>query len=279
MGKTLESLFVSEFKREIANVGYKDIYKIPLPQVAETWGVSGTEVYAVKGIEVHYYEVLNKTLVKRVPRGYEAKRRIIDKAARGFAKNPDGTYQYEDFPKTANSVVVISDLQNNLPYSEYKKKVSKEGYGYVDFVEKQGRIEYLYVLPKSVLYKVNQTALALSVKNMKNFSGCGYVTWRQGVIFLHVIPYNPNARYEGTKILKTGYSLDYNKEIKELVSFWTQQGIIPNLQLCALEDGSNIALKQTSVGYETYIPVDTLALSDKEVYGAEGITDNDSTKG
>ena len=279
MGKTLESLFVSEFKREIANVGYKDIYKIPLPQVAETWGVSGTEVYAVKGIEVHYYEVLNKTLVKRVPRGYEAKRRIIDKAARGFAKNPDGTYQYEDFPKTANSVVVISDLQNNLPYSEYKKKVSKEGYGYVDFVEKQGRIEYLYVLPKSVLYKVNQTALALSVKNMKNFSGCGYVTWRQGVIFLHVIPYNPNARYEGTKILKTGYSLDYNKEIKELVSFWTQQGIIPNLQLCALEDGSNIALKQTSVGYETYIPVDTLALSDKEVYGAEGIIDNDSTKG
>lgn len=268
MSKTLESLFVSEFRREIANVGYKDIYKIPLPDECKDWEVSGTEVYAVKGIEVPYYDVLNKSLVKRVPRGFEAKRRIIDKAVRGFAKNPDGTYQYEDFPKTANSVVVISDRQNKLPYSEYKKKVSKEGYGYIDFVEKGKKIEYLYVLPKSVLYRVNQTALALSVKNMKNYSGSGYVTWRNGVIFLHVIPYNPNARYEGTKILKTGYSLDYNKEIKSLISYWLEVNLIPNLSLCTLQDGSNIALKPTMVGYESYMPVETLALSDREVYGS-----------
>lgn len=268
MSRTLEDIFISEFRREVANVGYKDIYKVPIPPDWQM-SVSGTDLYAVRGIETDYYKTLNRSVVKKVPSGYVTKRRVIDKATRGFARDNNGGFRYEDFPKPSGSIAVVSTRRIDLPYSEYKKKVSKEGYGYIDFVESKNGIEYLYVLPKSVLYKVNQTALVLSVKNMKNFSGSGYVTWENGVIFLHIIPYNPHVKYEGSRVLKTGYSLDYNNDIKRLLTFWKSINYIPDIQLCALADGSNLALRGTTVGYESYMPVETLALGDKEVYGSE----------
>ena len=43
---------------------------------------------------------------------------------------------------------------------------------------------------------------------MKNYSGIGLTTWDYGVIFVHVIPYNPNSQYVGTKILKTAKTTD-----------------------------------------------------------------------
>lgn len=270
MSKTLETVFVGEFRKEIANIGYKDIYKIPLPDECNNWNVSGTELYAVNGITANYYSKLNKTIVKRLPNGYVAKRRVIDKASRSYLKNEDGSYVYEDYSTPTGSIVVVSDVKIELPYKDYKKP-SKEGFGYIDFTQDdKGKVEYLYVLPKSVLYKVNQTALALSVKNMKNFSGSGYMTWENGMIFLHVIPYRPNSKYDGTRILKTGYTLNYDKEVKLLLAYWQSVGVIPNITLCSLSDGTNLAVKGTIVGYESYVPVETLALSDREVYGSEG---------
>ena len=119
------------------------------------------------------------------------------------------------------------------------------------------------------MYKINQTALALSVTNMKNYAGCGYVTWDHGVIFLHVIPYNPNSSYKGSIILKTGYSLNYNPEIHALLNYWQNVcNLIPKIELCALSDGSNLALRETTVGYDSYNPVENLSLGDKEIYGA-----------
>lgn len=270
MSTSLESIFVSEFRNEVANIGYKDIYSIPLPSECANWYVSGTELYAVNGIESQYYSKLNKTIVRRVPRGYTIKRRVIDKVSRSYKRNEEGNFIYESFPQSNGSVAVISKAVISLPYSEYKKKLSKDGYGYIDFIKnKDGGAEYIYVLPKSVLYKVNQTALVLSVKNMKNYAGCGYMTWDSGMIFLHVIPYNPNISYSGTRILKTGYSLDYNSDIQKIIEYWQKINIIPNLALCYLNDGSNLALKGTSVGYSEYNPVELLALCDKQIYGSD----------
>lgn len=279
MSKTLESVFASEFRREVSNVGYKDIYKIPLPQECDSWYISGTEIYAVKGIDCEFYDKLNNSLVKKVPKNYDVKRRVIDKASRSYAKDNNGNYLYEDFAIPTGSIAVTSEVQINLPYTEYKKKVNNKGFGYVDMINLKGKIEYVYILSKSVLYKVNQTALALSVTNMKNYAGSGYVTWNNGTIFLHVIPYNPNSKYVGSRILKTGYSLNYNNEIKTLLSFWQDLNgvnVIPNIALCELNDGTNLVLKGTTVGYNSYIPVETLAMSDKEIYGnynQEGLND------
>lgn len=269
MSKTLESIFISEYRKEVANIGYKNIYKIPIPDECENWEVSGTELYAVKGITNEEFSELNKKIVRKLSSDYVAKRRKIDKATRSYAKDEDGNYIYEDFTVPSGSMVVLSNECLGLSFTTYKKKVSKDGYGYVDVVNKDGNKEYMYVLPKSVLYKVNQTALALSVKNMKNFSGCGYMTWNNGMIFLHIIPYKPNSKYDGTRILKTGYTLNYDKEVELLVNYWQAMGVIPNIVLCALSDGTNLATKGTTVGYDSYTPVDSIAVSDKDVYGSD----------
>lgn len=271
MGKTLEDLFIREFRSAVSNVGYKDIYKVPLPPSSDNWKVSGTDLYAVKGIEGSNYSFLNKTIVKRLPKDSVAKRRVIDKATRSYAIGEDGKFKYEDYQVPSGSVVVLSTVNIGLSYKEYKRPI-KDGYGYIDFVQRGNIVEYMYVLPKKVLYKVNQTALALSVKNMKNFSGSGYMTWNMGMIFLHVIPYKPNSKYEGTRILKTGYWTNFDADIRTITDYWQQMGVIPNLALCNISDGTNIATKGTIVGYESYVPVESLALSDKDVYGSDDET-------
>lgn len=259
---------MQEFKNSVKEVGYKDIFKIPLPDSVKNWYVSGTELYGVRGIEVEEFEGLNKTIVRKLPKGMIVKQRVIDKVSRSFKRDEDGNYIKQDYRTPTGSIVVISNTNLKLPYSWWVSP--KDGYGYVDFnITSDGEKEYIYVLPRSVLYRVNQTALVISVKDMKNFSGMGYKTWRNGKIFLHVIPYNPNSSYTGSKVLKTGYSLNYDNEISEIVTYWQKSGVIPEIVLCELEDGTNLCLKQTTVGYDEYEPIEMLPLSDKEVYGEE----------
>lgn len=268
--KTLEEIFAREFKQSVSNVGYKDIYKIPVPPECKSWNISGTELFVVKGIgdSDAPYNRLNNTIVKQLPQGAVARRRVIDKATRGFLKDPNGGYVYEDYSVPSGSIVVISCENIDVLYKGYRT-ATKNGYGYIDFADTPKGREYMYVLPKSVLYGVNQTALALSVTNMKNYSGSGYMTWNNGVIFLHVIPYNPRSKYIGSKILATKCSLDYSYEVGQILKFWQKMRVIPDLRLCVLGDGSNLALKKTAVGYTEYIQVQPLALGDREIYGSE----------
>lgn len=270
--KTLEEIFTREFKQSISNVGYKDIYKVPLPDECKSWNVTGTELFAVKGIsdEDAPYNRLNNTIVKQLPSTMSARRRVVDKATRSFAKTEDGNFIYEDYVVPTGSIVVVSSDNIGVLYKGYKT-ASKSGYGYVDFVDTTKGREYLYVLPKSVLYGVNQTALALSVTNMKNYSGSGYTTWGNGVIFLHIIPYNPRSKYIGSKILATKCGLDYKYEVRQILNFWQKNKVIPDLRLTVLGDGSNLALKRTAVGYTEYIQIQPLALGDREIYGTGGV--------
>lgn len=251
------------------NVGYKDIFKIPLPEECSKWYVSGTNLYKVKDIKNTAFQGLEGKIVKGLPSGTVAKQRIINPVNRQFKKDENGNYLYNDYTVSSGSMVVVSDEDLEIPFSYWKSP--KEGYGYVDFVLSRERgMEFMYMLPKESLYKVNQTALVLSVKDMKNYMGMGYNTWNSGKIFLHVIPYNPRSQYVGSKILKTGYSLNYNEEIKTIVNFWQSCGLIPEIRLCYLEDESNLCLKPTTVGYDEYEPVEMLPICDREVYGSDG---------
>lgn len=263
---SLEQVFIKEFKQAVNLSGYKDIFKIPLPAETKTWEISGTALFGVQDIEDEYYSKLNKSLVSKFPSDKRLARRVIDKATRSFKRDEEGNFCFSDVTVPGGSMAVISGKKLGLPFN-YKC----EGFDYVDFIEKaEGTIEYIYIIPKKFLYQVNQTALVLSVKNMKNFSGMGYTTWNNGRIFLHVIPYKPSSTYIGSKVLKTGYGLDYSKEISLIVNFWILTGLIPNIRLTELATGENLALKKTDVGYEEYIPIETTSLGDKELYSSQG---------
>lgn len=263
---SLEDVFVREFKSAVNINTIKDIYNLPLPPIVNSWEVSGTDVLAVKGI-TGPFSALNKTLVKKLPNDIAAKRRVIDKVTRGFKRNEDNSFVYEDYKKPSGSIIVTSNRDINLSYEDYIKP--PEGYGYIDFKGNRNNPTYLYALPKEVLYKVNQTALALSVKAMSSFNGYGYTTWNMGKIYLCVVPYKPGAKYVETKILKTGYTLNYSREIKAISDYWESIGLIPDISLCALQSGENLCLSHVNVGYNDYSPVAQLPLSTKEIFGEE----------
>ena len=264
---SLEKIFIKEFKRNIRSLPmYRNIYKVPLPDEVNKWSVSGSDVIAIKGIpkEAGLYVNLNRSLAKRIPSGVVVQKRKIDLVNRNFAKDKNGKFIYEDIKIPSGSMIVSSSVNLNLPYG-YKVKI--EGFGYIDFIMNGLNKEFLYFIPKRYLYLTNQTALALSVKNMKNFYGKGYLTWKFGTIYLHIIPYKHTRSYVGTKILKTSHKLNYEKEVKLIVDYWLFNDIIPNIALCNTIDEGNLVLKDTPRGYEDYEVVEELSLGEKEIYG------------
>lgn len=270
--KDLESVFVKEFRDATRlSLGAKDIYSVPVPDECKMWNVSGTEEYLIKNTTNEDFSDLENTVVKKLPKGYVAKKRIVNKVTRKFEVDDDGKYVYEDCKIPSGSMVVLSNTSLKLSY-RYWVSCSEDGYGYVDYkISDTGDIEYMYIVPKDRLYKVHQTALVISVKNMKNFSGRGFTTWSNGIVFVHVIPYKASNSYIGSRVLKTGIGLNYQKEIEVLLSFWQNSGFIPNIKLSSLSDGDNLVIKQTVTGYDDseYVAVENLAITDKEIYGSD----------
>lgn len=251
-------------------LGNKNIHEVPLPPECELWKPTlGKVEFAVKGIKHKSYMGLNKTLVQKLPNGFQAKRRKIDKSTRGFQKDSNDKYVYEDYKIPSGSMIVLSEKDLNLSYNDYIEQ--KDGYGYVDFTIKQGKKIFMYVLPKEVLYAVNQTALVLSLKSsMSCYNGYGYTTWDKGAVYLYVIPYKPNRKYEASKVLKAGHILDYSKEIKMISDYWTNVHYIPDIPLSALESGDNLCLKPVTISSDIdYNPIEMIPISTKEIYGEE----------
>lgn len=264
---SLEDVFIKEFKRNIRGMSItKDIYNIPLPKEVSSWEVSGSDVLAIKGIgsEGELYAKLNKSLAKKLPKDMVASRRKVDLVTRSFVRDKNNRYVYEDVKVPTGSIVILSSISLDLPYG-YKPK--DNGFGYIDFVVNGDEKEFIYYIPKRYVYQTNQSALALSVKNMKNFSGMGYLTWKFGTVYLHIIPYKPNQKYVGTKILKTGHKLNYSEEVKKIVDFWVDKDVIPNILLCNTINEGNLVLKETSIGFESYEPLEEISISDREIYG------------
>ena len=261
---SLENIFIKQFRQALSSRDSKrDIFSLPLPSEVSNWDVSGSDMYGVKGIPsgAGLFSKLNKSLVKKLPSNINVGRRKVDLVNRTFAKDSSGNYIYEKVKIPTGSQVVLSKVNLRLPF---KYKSDLEGFGYIDFiVTSKGQKEFMYYIPKIYLYETNQTALALSVKNMKNYYGSGYTTWDFGVVYLHIVPYKPNQKYVGTRILKTSHKLNYSNEVKYLVNFWESNNIIPNISLCNTSIG-NLCLKQTTRGYDGYTPISTLNVYEKE---------------
>ena len=275
--RDLESIFVREYKEAVkASIGSKGIYDVPLPPVVKQWEVSGTDMYNVRDIKESEFSALENKYVRKVPSKYAIQRRVVDKVTRNPKTDEEGNLLYKEVKVPVSSIAVFSHQNLKLKYSWFASDSCKNGYGYVDYIVQDGKQHdklYIYILPKSVLYKVNQTALVMTTKgSMKNYTGVGYQTWSMGIIHFFVIPYKPNVSYENTRVLATRGDCLYKKYLDCIIKYWLSVNFIPELNLSELGDGSNLTQKLVPDSGENYIPCESIPLNGKEIYGSEGGT-------
>lgn len=253
--RNLETEFVKEMRDNLPKVGEKSIYDIPLPMSAKGWNVNENVLYGVQGITEPEFDKLNKTIVMEYPKGMSLVRKKIDRRTRKFMRDSEGNFVTEPVTVPKNSKAIMSEINLLL---RYKHEVQDRSFEYVDVINIKGKILYIYLVSTKNLYRVSQTALAMSVRKLKCYSGASYKTWKYGLITLAVIPYKPGAKYEGTKILATGVGLNYNEQITEVLTYWQAMDVIPNMRLSQLIDGGSVCVVDYIPTYnvEDFIPME-----------------------
>lgn len=277
--KTLEEIFENELKESTIPMN-EDIFSVPLPNGYSPENVFHEEVFAIKDIPNDSpFSGLNRSLVFALPKGTVAKRRVIDKVNRSYKKDKNGKFIYEDYKIPSNSMVVISKRNLQLSYKVYVNP--PEGYGYVDFVIEKGVKQFIYVVPKKVVYRCHPTALVLtnagmskySGSKLKAYNGVKYKSWKTGNIGLLVIPYNAKKQYTNTVVLKTAFTTNYQEDIDTIRSYWEKIGFIPYVACCYRQNGTNMVAEEVPSSLYEYSFVDLLPISTKEIYGSDGEID------
>ena len=220
---------IKEFKRNISrNNSYLNVFQLPVPESLSDAKSVNKPAIAKIPLGVEYFEDLNEEVLEVRPRGTQFKRRFI-KSDGSFRTDKEGNFLTEDVPLPKGSVAVLSTKVLGIPYNyEFP-----EGYGYVDFLDTDdgnGKTvrKFIYFLPAEFIYPLNMCDLVLSSKTLKGYEVSTVQTWREGKVFLGVVPYKPNRTYTNTRILAIKRGLDFSDEVAELIKHWYSRGIISN---------------------------------------------------
>lgn len=159
------------------------------------------------------------------------------------------------------SLWVRTDRKIDIPY---RFKDGDKGFNYANaWRNAPGPHKYVYAVPKENLYSITLSALAVSVRTMKCFSGYTFKSWHFGNLNLAVIPYNPNAKYTDTVILGTKKGIDYDQEINKFVGFQVEAGIIPRIPNYYVNGTENLVYKEMVPSYSDYVPRSEKPLSEE----------------
>lgn len=236
---SLDEIFFKEFNLMMSQrkgmTGQVNLNDIPLPPGAEKHlFVETRDKVKIIGISEQYYSKLHGTEALLWGRK-QLHRRKFD--YRGQFIQKDGKFVTEEVTCPQECVAVISKESIGVP-NTFK---SKEQSCYVDMISRKTpsgeQHRFVYVIPKKYCYKVKQTALVLSWNKLRRFyQGIGLSMQNGSILYMYVIPYNPNSQVHNYRILHCKTSVDYNHEITVIKNFWIQRGIIFNPADCQLLD-------------------------------------------
>lgn len=236
---SLDEIFVKEFNLMMnmrkGMTGQVNLNDIPLPPGSEKHlFVETRDKVRIIGIQEEYFNKLSGT--EALLWGHkQLQRRKFDYKGQFIMK--DGHYVLQDVTCPQECVAVISKDSIGVP-NTFK---SKEQSCYVDMISRKTpngeQHRYVYVIPKKYCYKVKQTALVLSWNKLRRFyQGIGLSMQNGSVLYMYVIPYNPNSSVHNYRILHCKTSVDYTHEITVIKNFWIQRGVIFNPADCQLMD-------------------------------------------
>lgn len=285
---SLDSIFIKEFRKtcqqRAAETGALNINDIPVPdalttQIIPQFRRMGKVI--INGIKEQYYEGLNGKISYLWVKP-NLKRRQFDRFGK-FKQTENGKYIYDAVALPQHCAAIISDISIKVPLA-----FKADGYDYVDFIKIGNRTFYIYILPRSVCYKLNEVAMVLSVNRLRSFYSAIELKLQCGhTIYLSVVPYTPSrAEASGYRVLSLGLKCDFREEWQRLYADWVEKNILYPRELTELSDYStgvsNVAYREldaTLTEYKKYDPSKSLDITgnddiDESAYEFDNLVSN-----
>lgn len=234
MSQTNDGIFRTEFLnmmngRRSMNVPIllKDLPlpRVELPQLGQP---RGHYVY-IEGVEEKFFDSLNKTVATLEGRKTLKKPIILSDGT--VKRGQDGKPEYEDITVPNTHVALSSSKSIKLRrYVEVDgKKVEhlpSNGYKYVSFREKGGKRSYIYIVPKSCVYRLNVCALVLTSTPRRRFYEGYKIALQNGTyMYMYVLPFK-YRQIEDILVLKIKPSISFIKEQETVLNILHQKNFI-----------------------------------------------------
>lgn len=170
----------------------------------------------------------------------------------------DGKLVLEDVVTPHKSVWVLSKTKVDIPF-----KAKYTGYDYSAPIMHDGVTYYMYCLPRSVVYDINLCALAISTKKLKSYNTTSISTWKNGKLYLSVIPWRFSAEYTNTKVIAVKEGTDFREEASKWVHYCVSQMLIPHAPDFDVADG-NLVISDVpaDLSEDSYVAVSPLSIDD-----------------
>lgn len=259
----LDELFYKEFRETVngrrAQMGASAKYQItnlPIPRGAlSKEGIPKTPLVFIRGIKgVPFYEALNNTEAQLVKKA-NIKKRVVNSDG-SFRKDDRGNFVTKDVTVKKGFVAILSTVNIQLrkfEETEHGKREIRfpEGYSYVDYIDTNVGRKYIYIVPKSCVYKENMCALIITNNTHRVFYRCCKLMLQNGQpVYVYLIPYKRYSDLSAYRVLNVKASLDFGNEVSCLLRYWIEQGVIFDYRLTGFEDNvrglQNVAYTEVS---------------------------------
>lgn len=216
----------------------------------------------IRGIDEPFFSRLNNWTVELVGRSTLSKRLALSDGS--FRKDDKGNYVVTPVPVPNISVAVISSLSIGLlrKYEDGRIHNVSDGFKYVDYFVSDGNKKYIYIIPRSNVYKLNLSALVVSLTHRRSFyKGCKLALQNGRYVYLYVVPFKYRS-YGEEVVVGVKPSINFEKEVSTLLSYWLSIGVTFDLSLTKLDDTLNgvnnvgILDIEGTLSYEDFTPFD-----------------------
>lgn len=246
--KTTDEEFYSEFVQMMSgrrayfgNAKAFRTMELPMPEL-NTMMSGGTLARGkalINGIREPYFRDLNKTEVDLLPRAVLKKRQFLSNGE--IRRDAEGNIVYTQVPVPQGSVGVVSTKNIKLkPFIEVngiKRAYNMaQGFKYVDYIDKDGKRYFVYIVPKKYVYEENLCALIMTPNTHRAFyKGYSLALQNGNTMYFYVVNYrnNSNANY---RVLGIKPSTDFNSELASIIKLWVSMGLAFNPNATALKE-------------------------------------------
>lgn len=259
MVQTADQLFQKEFRATLKSLSQPESI-INMDDLWEPFVRPIGKPYTIQGIaDDHPFSVLNGTVCRGLG-GYKPESYVLG-AGKVPKTDPAGNKLTQSTSAPKDSIFIRSEEKITIRTS-FKR--GKDGFDYANvWGTAPDGYRYLWAVPKKHLYEMSEVALTVSTRQMKAYKSYQFTTWAYGVVYVSIIPYNPNAKYEATRIIKVGTALELDDELASIVNNFIEMGIIPNVPDYDINNGEyNLVMKEITPAFVDFEPVSSTSLAD-----------------